>query len=576
MICTKSTTNVNTVSGKSPYSFVALSERKGRSVVIFTPILIPLQKNSTIKATSSTMATKSSPPSVSLLSSLFLMLLALSSSSSSGSLTISSHGFSIREATVAEIQLAFKQNKLTSRQLVEFYLGEIHRLNPVLRGIIEVNPDALHLADKADQERKAKAPRSLLGLHGIPILVKDNIATKDKMNTTAGSFALLGSIVPRNAFVVTKLIEAGAIILGKASLSEWANARGIPNGWCARSGQGRNPYVLSADPCGSSSGSAISVAANMAAVSLGTETDGSILCPSSYNSVVGIKPTVGLTSRDGVVPITHRQDTIGPICRTVADAVYVLDAIVGVDHNDKATREASKYIPVGGYIQFLKPSGLKGKRLGIVRDPFFTVIEEPGIIRAFEHHFHTLRQQGAVLVDNLKIVSIDAILNPLVSGEGKAMDTDLKLDLNKYLEGLVVSPVRSLADVIEFNNKFAKLEMTKEYGQQGFLEAQKTDGINAEVKKALLNLAKLSRNGLEKLMRENKLDAVVTPSYEFRTVLAIGGYPGINVPAGYDSNGVPFGICFGGLKGTEPKLIEIAYGFEQATKIRKPPPPIKP
>ncbi|KAK0581394.1 hypothetical protein LWI29_013221 [Acer saccharum] len=254
------------------------------------------------------MATKSS---LSLLSSLFLMHLALSSSSS-GSLTISSHGFSIREATVAELQLAFKQYKLTSRQLVEFYLGEIHRLNPVLRGVIEVNPDALRLADKADIERKVKAPSSLLCLHGIPILVKDNIATKDKMNTTAGSFALLGSIVPRNAFVVTKLIEAGAIILGKASLSEWAHFRGAaPSGWCARSGQGKNPYVLSADPCGSSSGSAISVAANMAAVTLGTETDGSILCPSSYNSVVGIKPTVDLTSRDGVIPITPKQDTVG-------------------------------------------------------------------------------------------------------------------------------------------------------------------------------------------------------------------------------------------------------------------------
>ncbi|TXG64827.1 hypothetical protein EZV62_011821 [Acer yangbiense] len=483
--------------------------------------------------------------------------------------------FPVREATVAELQLAFKKNRLTSRQLVEFYLGEISRLNSVLRGVIEVNPDALHLADKADQERKVKAPRSLLGLHGIPILVKDNIATKDKMNTTAGSFALLGSIVPRNAFVVTKLIEAGAIILGKASLSEWANARHVPNGWCARSGQGRNPYVLSADPSGSSSGSAISVAANMVAVSLGTETDGSILCPSSSNSVVGIKPTVGLTSRNGVVPITHRQDTIGPICRTVADAVYVLDAIVGFDHNDEATREASRYIPLGGYIQFLKPSGLKGKRLGIVRDPFFTDIKEPEIIRAFEHHFQTLRQRGAVIVDNLKILGIDAIMNPFVSGEGKAMDADLKLDLNKYLEGLVVSPVRTLADVIEFN-KFEKLEMTEKYGQQGLLDAQETDGINAEVKEVLLNLENLSRDGLEKLMKEQKLDAVVTPGADFSPVLAIGGYPGINVPAGYDSNDVPFGICFGGLKGTEPMLIEIAYGFEQATKIRKPPPPFKP
>ncbi|KAK3194968.1 hypothetical protein Dsin_026278 [Dipteronia sinensis] len=268
-----------------------------------------------------------------------------------------------------------------------------------------------------------------------------------------------------------------------------------------------NPYVLLADPCGSSSGSAISVAANMAAVSLGTETDGSILCPSSSNSVVGIKPTVGLTSREGVVPITQRQDTIGPIYKTVANAVYVLDAIVGVNHNDKATREASKYIPLGGYIQFLKPSGLKGKRLGKVKDPFFTDIKEPGIVRAFEHHFQTLRQEGAVLVDNVKIVSIYAIMNPFVSGEEKAMDADLKLDLNKYFEGLVVSPVRTLADVIEFNNKFAKLRRIGEV-------------------------------------------EVVSPGYEFTTVLAIGGYPGINVPAGYDSNGVPFGICFGGFKGT--------------------------
>ncbi|TXG64811.1 hypothetical protein EZV62_011805 [Acer yangbiense] len=514
------------------------------------------------------MATNSSPLSVSLLSSLLLILLAILSS---GSLTISSHGFSIREATVAELQLAFKQNRLTSRKLVEFYLGEIQRLNPVLRGAIEVNPDALRLADKADIERKVKAPRSLHGLHGIPVLVKDNIATKDnKMNTTSGSFALLGSIVPRNAFVVTKLINAGAIILGKASLSEWANFRGLaPNGWCARSGQGKNPYVLSADPCGSSSGSAISVAANMAAVTLGTETDGSILCPSSYNSVVGIKPTVGLTSRDGVIPISPKQDTVGPICRTVADAVYVLDAIVGFDRNDAATREASKYIPHGGYKQFLKPYGLNKKRLGIVRNPF--VVNGSVVTKVFEHHIQTMRQRGAVVVDNLKIANIDDILNFSASGELVTLLAEFKVSLNSYLKGLVASPVRSLADVIAFNNKFSKLEKIKEYGQILFEAAQVTEGIDSDVKEAYSNLAKLSRNGLEKLMREKKLDAVVTPRSNFATVLAIGGYPGINVPAGYDSNGVPFGICFGGLKGTEPNLIEIAYGFEQATKIRKPP-----
>ncbi|KAK1559989.1 hypothetical protein Q3G72_020862 [Acer saccharum] len=497
--------------------------------------------------------------------SLFLILLAILSS---GSLTISSHGFTVEEATVAELQLAFKQNQLTSRQLVEFYLGEISRLNPVLRGVIEVNPDALHLADKADRERNAKAPSSLLpGLHGIPVLVKDNIATKDnKMNTTAGSFALLGSIVPRNAFVVTKLINAGAIILGKASLSEWANFRGLaPNGWCARSEQGKNPYVLSADTCGSSSGSAISVAANMAAVTLGTETDGSILCPSSYNSVVGIKPTVGLTSRDGVIPITPKQDTVG----TVADAVYVLDAIVGFDRNDEATREASKYIPRGGYKQFLKQCGLKRKRLGIVRNPF--VVEGSEVAEVFEHHIQTMRQRGAIVVDNLTVANIDDILDASGSGELVTFAAEFKLSLNAYLKGLVSSPVRSLADVIAFNNKFSKSEKIKEYGQMLFEAAQATEGIDSGVQEAYSNLARLSKDGLEKLMRENKLDAVVTPGANFATVLAIGGYPGINVPAGYDNNGVPFGICFGGLKGTEPKLIEIAYGFEQATKIRKPP-----
>ncbi|KAJ0076689.1 hypothetical protein Patl1_36090 [Pistacia atlantica] len=527
------------------------------------------------------MATNSPYLSISLV---FLALLT------SGSLIIVSHAFSIKEATIRDIHLAFKLNKLTSRQLVELYLGEIHKLNPKLRGVIEVNPDALKLAEKADQEREAGAAGSKLGLHGIPILLKDNIATKDKMNTTAGSFALVGSVVPRDAFVVTKLIKAGAIILGKASMSEWAAFRsfgGPPNGWCARSGQGKvsgsnvlnlmivlfllNPYLLSATPCGSSSGSAISVAANMVAVSLGTETDGSILYPSSANSLVGIKPTVGLTSRDGVIPISPRQDTVGPICRTVADAVYVLDAIVGFDHNDKATREASKYIPHGGYKQFLKPYGLKGKRLGIVRNTLGSIANETQVSKAFEKHIQTLRQQGAVLLDNLKIDSMDGVTVGDASGETLALAAEFKLALNAYLKGLVASPVRSLADVIEFNKKFSKLEKTKEYGQSLFEFAQTRNGIDHKVKAALLNLTKLSRDGFVKLITENKLDAVVTPGLYITSNLAIGGFPGITVPAGYGSKGFPFGIYFAGLKGSEPKLIEIAYGFEQATKIRKPP-----
>ncbi|KAB1207484.1 hypothetical protein CJ030_MR7G000721 [Morella rubra] len=435
----------------------------------------------------------------------------------------------------------------------------------------KVNPEALYLADKADSERKAKAPGSLSYLHGIPVLLKDNIATKDKLNTTAGSYALLGSVVPRDAGVVKKLRKAGAIIIGKASLSEWAHFRSAyaPSGWSGRSGQGKNPYVLSADPCGSSSGSAISVAANLVAVSLATETDGSIICPSSHNSAVGIKPTVGLTSRAGVIPISPRQDTVGPICRTVSDAVYVLDEIVGLDYRDKATIKASLYIPRGGYKQFLKANGLRGKRLGIVRKPFFDFGDDNVLRKIFHQHLKTLRQEGAVLVDNVEIANIEVILNR--TSETTALLIEFKPSLNKYLKELVSSPVRTLADVIAFNNKFSDLEKTKEYGQNFFLGSQATNGFGDKEKAALLDMSRLTLNGFVKVMKEHKLDALVTPGADFTPVLAIGGFPGISVPAGYGSNGVPIGICFGGLRGSEPKLIEIAYGFEQATKIRKPP-----
>ncbi|TYH88674.1 hypothetical protein ES332_D01G204200v1 [Gossypium tomentosum] len=512
-------------------------------------------------------------------SSLFLFLI-LSSIFSLGfsTRTITNYTFSIREATIKDIKRSFERNQLTSRQLVQYYLREIARLNALLKGIIEVNPDALLEADAADKERKCKVNGSLPNLHGIPILLKDNIATKDKLNTTAGSFALLGSVVPRDAGVVEKLRKAGAIILGKASLSEWANFRSTTatSGFSPRGGQGKNPYVLSATPCGSSSGSAISVAANLVTVSLGTETDGSILCPSSFNSVVGLKPTVGLTSRAGVIPVTPRQDTIGPICRTVSDAVYVLDAIVGFDSNDEATRHASYYIPPGGYKRFLNPYGLKGKRLGIVRNPFFKIAQGLGLGQTFDNHLHTLRYKE----DSYKInktlgmtdfTNIDVILNVTASGEAVAIVAEFKLSLNAYLKELVASSVRSLADIIAFNLKFPDLELTDKIGQDIFLAAQATNGIGAQEKAALANLENLSKNGLEKLMRDSKLDAVVTPRADASSVYAIGGFPAIIVPAGYDSQGVPIGISFGGLKGSEGKLIEIAYAFEQATRIRKPP-----
>ncbi|XP_054806678.1 probable amidase At4g34880 [Prosopis cineraria] len=499
----------------------------------------------------------------------FLLLLLLS-------MTINTQGkhlsfSSIREATVSDIQLAFRRNQLTSRQLVEFYVREIHRLNPILKGVLELNPDALAQADRADRQRRRSAGRPLPRLHGIPILVKDNIATKDKMNTTAGSYALLGSVVPRDAGVVSKLRRAGAVILGKATLSEWSYFRGsnLPSGWSARGGQGKNPYTMS-DPCGSSSGSAISVAANLVTVSLGTETDGSILCPSEYNSEVGIKPTVGLTSRNGVVPITPRQDTVGPICRTVSDAACVLEAIAGEDFRDKATIEASKYVPKGGYVQFLRIDGLRGKRVGIVRR-FYDFGSDTFWQKTFEQHLKTIRQRGAVLVDNLVIDNIDELFNG--SSEDIAMSIEFKVSLNSYLKDLVASPVRTLADVIAFNKKHAKLEKLDEYDQDSMVEAQKTNGMGKTEKEALLNMTRLSQNGFEKLMKMNRLDAVVIPGSGFSRVLAIGGYPGIVVPAGYKKD-QPFGICFGGLRGSEPKLIEIAYSFEQATKVRRPPPRI--
>ncbi|GLJ13756.1 hypothetical protein SUGI_0219570 [Cryptomeria japonica] len=480
--------------------------------------------------------------------------------------------FHIEEATIPQIQSEFKAGRLNSTSLVQFYLHHIRKLNPQLHAVIEVNPDALLLAKKADAERLRAGGVLLGGLHGIPVLVKDNIASKDKLNTTAGSFALLGSKVPRDAGVISKLRKAGAIILGKASLSEWANFRSsnASNGWSGRGGQPKNPYVFTADPCGSSTGSAVGVSANMVAVSLGTETDGSILCPSSNNGVVGIKPTVGLTSRAGVIPISHTQDTVGPICRTVTDAVYLLDEIVGYDVNDhKATRSAAQFIPKGGYKQFLKTEGLQGKRLGIVRDTSLPPTSAEAI--SFENHLAILREKGATLVEN---DNISNFLSLSSNGEPEhiVLEYEFKHDLNIYLSELLQSPVRSLADIISFNKQHATEEKLSEYGQEQFLQSQNTTGLKAQPYiKALKRNRMLTKTGIDKVLKSYKLDALVS-SLQSTSVLAIAGYPGISVPAGYDSNGVPFGIIFGGGRGSESTLIEIAYAFEQATKVRKVPP----
>ncbi|CAI0557550.1 unnamed protein product [Linum tenue] len=386
--------------------------------------------------------------------------------------------FAIEEATVEQIQQAFAQNQLTSKQLVNFYFDQIRSLNPLLRGVLEVNPDALRQAEQADRERAAGG--LLTDLHGIPVLLKDGIGTRDALNTTCGSYALLGSVVARDAGVVERLRRAGAVILGKASQSEWYNVRSfsIPGGWCARSGQAVNPYVEGGNPCGSSSGSAVSVAANMVAVSLGTETDGSILCPADRNSVVGIKPTVGL---------------------------------------------------------------------------------------------EVFRRGGATVVDHLEIAEINVILDPFKSGEVPVLMAEFKVGINQYLEELVESPVRSLADIIAFNINNPVLENMKEYAQDLLVAAETTNGIGEQEVEAMQLMENLSREGFEGLMKQHKLDAMVTFGADAAPVLAMGGYPAISVPAGYDGKGSPFGIAFGGLKGTEPKLIEVAYAFEQATNIRRPP-----
>ncbi|KAL3621358.1 hypothetical protein CASFOL_036270 [Castilleja foliolosa] len=483
------------------------------------------------------------------------------------------HCFTIEEATIEDVRREFTENKLTSRQLVEYYLNRIEILNPVLRSVIEVNPDALAQAEVADSERR-EDNRGRSPLHGVPVLLKDSIATQDKLNTTAGSYALLGAVAPRDAGVVEKLRNAGAVILGKASMSEWYNFRspGIPDGWCGRAGQGRNPYVKSGNPCGSSSGSAISIAANMAMVSLGTETDGSLICPGDHNSVVALKPTVGLVSRAGVIPLSPRQDTVGPICRTVSDAAYVLDSIVGFDPRDaEATKAAAKFIPMGGYTQFLNKDGLKGKRLGVVRSPFLALSNLSSVSPVFDAHLQTLREKGAIVLDNLEIADIDVILDPLQCGEVFALMAEFKLSLNDYLKELSSSPVRSLSDIIAFNQNNPTLERSQELGQDILIAANSTNGIGEQERWALETMEKLSRNGFEKLMLEHELDAMVTLGSDASTVMAIRGFPAITVPAGYGSDGMPFGICFGGLRGSETKLIEIAYAYEQATMIRKPP-----
>ncbi len=491
----------------------------------------------------------------------------------------------LEETTIAELQAAMRAGQVTAHQIVEMYLERIatfDRGGPMLNAVLEINPDALAIADALDRERREQGPRG--PLHGIPVLLKDNIATTDQMETTAGSLALLGSRPPREAFVASKLRQAGAIIVGKANLSEWANFRSnsSSSGWSARGGQVHNPYVLNRSPCGSSSGSAAAVAANLVTVALGTETDGSILCPSSNNNVVGIKPTVGLTSRAGVIPIAHSQDTVGPHARTVADAAIVLGALTGVDPRDPATAaSAGKFYT--DYTRFLDANGLKGARIGVAREVYFGYSAKSDAIASAA--IERMRELGAIIIDPANIPTARRMATS--KAETTVLLFEFKADLNRYLAELLTSPVRTLAEIIAFNNEHAEEEL-KYFGQELFLQAEETTSLDdPKYLAALEENHRLSRQeGIDAVMDQYQLDALVMPTGAPPWCIdlvngdhaiggcsqpaALAGYPAITVPAGY-TFGLPVGITFMGRAFSEPTLIRLAYAFEQATRARRPP-----
>jgi amidase len=491
--------------------------------------------------------------------------------------------FRFEEATIAELQAAMAAGRLTSHRLTQAYLRRIRQVDlsgVKLNSVIEVNPDALEIARALDHERRRRGPRG--PLHGIPILVKDNYATKDKMETTAGSLALLGSRVPRDAFVIRQLRRAGAVILGKLNMSEWANFRSLQSssGWSARAGQCLSPYVLDHNPCGSSSGSGSAIAANLAAASLGTETDGSIVCPSSHNALVGIKTTLGLTSRSGVVPIAHSQDVTGPMARTVADAATVLGAMTGVDPRDPATAESRGHA-FRDYRRFLDPHGLRGARIGVWREGVFGISPEADAIA--EAAIAELSRLGATVVDPTDIPNVADAFDP----EFTVLLFEFKVDIAAYLSELEHTSMRTLADLIAFNEANADREL-RWFGQEIFLLAEETTGLDDPTYlEALRTSKRLMQEGIDNTLDRHHLDAIVslTNSPPWTTDLvngdhfltasstpsAVAGYPNITVPAGFSFGELPVGINFIGRRWSEPTLIKLAHGFEQGTKVRHAP-----
>ncbi len=494
--------------------------------------------------------------------------------------------FELDEITIDGVQAAFQSGQHSSRSLTEKYLAriqEIDKAGPMLNSVIEINPDALQIAEALDRERNAKGARG--PLHGIPILIKDNIDTGDRMNTTAGSLALAASRPARDAFVAAQLRKAGAVILGKTNLSEWANIRSShsTSGWSGRGGLTRNPYALDRNPCGSSSGTGAGVSANLCIAGVGTETDGSVVCPSSANGLVGLKPTVGLVSRSGIIPISHSQDTAGPMARTVRDVAIMLSAMAGIEAEDSATaNSAGKIFP--DYATFLNPAGLNGARLGVVRKYF-------GFNDAVDQLMETLigemRHAGAEIIDPADIPTI----GKFDDSEMTVLLYELKADLAAYLarrsETSIGNPIKSLKDVIDFNERNRDREMAF-FGQDLFVKAQQKGPLSSkEYLDALEMNHRLSRaEGIDFVMDKFKLDALVAPTGGpawvtdlingdhsaggSSSAAAVAGYPNINVTAGY-LWGLPVGISFFGRAWSEPTLLKIAYSFEQLTKARQKP-----
>jgi amidase len=497
--------------------------------------------------------------------------------------TSSTGAFALDETTVDTLQEAMSSGRLTSRRITELYLARIEaidRTGPALHSVIELNPDALAIADALDRERKDKGPRGLL--HGIPILIKDNIDTADRMMTTAGSLALEGPAPDRDAFIVERLRAAGAVLLGKTNLSEWANFRSAKStsGWSARGGLVRNPYALDRNACGSSSGTGAAIAANLATVGVGTETDGSIVCPSSTNGLVGIKPTVGLASRSGIVPISHTQDTPGPMARTVRDAALLLAALAGVDARDPATAAGAGRVPAD-LASALDRNGLKGARIGVLRGSFAGY--SPAADAVFDAAVATMKALGAEIVDPVDLPNA----GKYDDSELDVLKYEFKADLNAYLATRKGLSVKTLADVIAFNETHRDRELPF-FGQDLFLASEKKGPLtDAAYRAALEKDRTLSRaDGIDLALSKHHLDALVAltggPAWttdlvngdhylgSSTTPAAVAGYPIITVPAGAVA-GLPVGVSFFSTAWTEPTLIKFAFAFEQATKQRQAP-----